>query len=223
MPRLTAEQRARARALVERGWDLRSVGEELGVSHETVRRIASAPATPEPPVPPPAAGPLVERLVALAAELESIGSPERAATIRDALAIIAARIEPPEVAEVDPNLPPLDGMRALALSVREAHATAVAVGDARGASANARTAAGLLSIIAKLERQQQDDGDMIHMPRRELAEGRRRYRERVAAIAARPLTCARCGAALRAEIAGVTLPEEPPMIGGAALVPSPGA
>ena len=43
----------------------------------------------------------------------------------------------------------------------------------------------------------------LRISRAELAEAVAAYRQRVAATVARPLTCARCGAILRAEVAGV--------------------
>ena len=47
--------------------------------------------------------------------------------------------------------------------------------------------------------------EILRISRAELADAAAAYRQRVAAIVARPLTCARCGAVLRAEVAGVEL------------------
>lgn len=125
---------------------------------------------------------------------------------------------PPDDADdaaADPPAPPEDGsalgtLRAVVATLREALADAQRNGDVRSAQHTARTLSTALPNLARLERTAQDDSDTIRISRAELTAARARYRERVAAVVARPLTCARCGAALRAELAGVELQPEPP-------------
>jgi hypothetical protein len=84
-----------------------------------------------------------------------------------------------------------------------AHRRAIRTRDARAAQTLANTLAKMGPLIARLERELQADDDAIRVPRAEFEAAARRYRERVATLTAQPLVCSRCGAALRAEVAGV--------------------
>lgn len=119
-----------------------------------------------------------------------------------------------DVPEFDPHAPAIDVLRATVAALQRAHAIAARTGDVRAAQHVARTLSSAVPQLARLERMAQDDGDVIRISRAELAEAAAAYRQRVAAIVARPLTCARCGAVLRAEVAGVELAPTAPA-GGA--------
>ena len=206
--RLTPGQKEEARRRVLAGEPCSAVAEDLGCSAERVRQIARAPAPPAPP------GSLAERLEKVAAVLADCDCPAEAATIREAVARLAA-VDVREDDDPDPigDLP--DGLSAAETAsellgrLRLAHRRAESVGDVRGAGYAARTIASVLPAAARLARMAQDDGDVIRISRAELAEAAAAYRQRVAAIVARPLTCARCGAVLRAEVAGVELAPAP--------------
>jgi transcriptional regulator with XRE-family HTH domain len=205
--RLTEAERREAAERVARGESLRDVADRLGVSHTTIRRLV-VPGAPPAPAP---AGSLADRLETIASALADCDCPAEAATIREAAARLAA-VDVREDDDHDPigDLP--DGLSAAETAsellgrLRLAHRRAESVGDVRGAGYAARTIASVLPAAARLARQAQEDGDMIRIPRAEFEAGQAAYRERVAAIVARPLTCARCGAILRAEAAGVELP-----------------
>jgi len=191
---ISADTRARVRELALRDLSHRDIAAELGISHESVRRILAEPTAP--------AVDLLGALATLADDLDF--DPDRAAVVRRAIAALEPD-DTDDAPEIDPAASPAEAARALLQSLRVAHHRATMAGDARGAGHNARTLAGLLAIVDRLERASAEADGWIRIPRAEFEAAQKAYRERVAATVARPLTCARCGAALRAEVAGVEL------------------
>jgi hypothetical protein len=73
----------------------------------------------------------------------------------------------------------------------------MAVGNSAEAQRCTRTAAGLTPVLARLERDQRDDADVLRLDRGDIEKAMRGVRERVAAILARgELRCADCSRAL---------------------------
>jgi hypothetical protein len=205
---LTPAQRDEARRRVLAGEPCSAVAEDLGCSAERVRQLARAPA---PAAPAPPAGDLVADLRRLADDLSF--DPDRAGLVQRAIdALTAAEDDggPDPFGDLPPDLSPAELGAELLGRLRAAHRRSEAAGDTRGAGYAARTIASLLPAVARLARAAQEDGDVVRISRAELAEAAAAYRQRVAATVARPLTCARCGAVLRAEVAGVELPAAPP-------------
>jgi hypothetical protein len=84
---------------------------------------------------------------------------------------------------------------------RSAHA-ARASGDLRAAGRYARDAAGLASVLARLERQRADTREVVTFTRQELEDGARLVQERLKALEADRIAnggfvCVKCGEALR--------------------------
>jgi hypothetical protein len=205
---LTQAQRDEARRRALAGEPCAAVAESIGCSAERVRQLARAPA---PAAPAPPAGDLVADLRRLADDLSF--DPDRAGLVQRAIdALTAAEDDDHDpIGDLPDGLSAAETASELLGRLRLAHRRAESVGDVRGAGYAARTIASVLPAAARLARQAQEDGDMIRIPRAEFEAGQAAYRERVAAIVARPLTCARCGAILRAEAAGVELaPAAPP-------------
>ena len=69
---------------------------------------------------------------------------------------------------------------------------AFAVGNYSAAQRAMRDASNLSLVIARIEREQRSDDDMLHISRADIATARDAYRERVRALLARPLLCAHC-------------------------------
>jgi len=204
--RLTPGQKEEARRRVLAGEPCAAVAESIGCSPERVRQLARAPA---PAAPAPPAGDLVADLRRLADDLSF--DPDRAGLVQRAIdALTAAEDDGPDpFGDLPSDLSPAELGAELLGRLRAAHRRSEAAGDTRGAGYAARTIASLLPAVARLARAAQDDGDVIRISRAELAEAAAAYRQRVSAIVARPLTCARCGAVLRAEVAGVELAPTP--------------
>ena len=194
---IPAATRARVRELALRDLSHRDIAAELGVSHESVRRILAEPVEP--------AVDLLGALATLADDLDF--DPDRSAVVRRAIA--ALEPDDDDAPEIDPAASPAEAARALLQALRVAHHRATLAGDARGAGHNARTLAGLLVVVERLERASAEADGWIRIPRDAFEAAQKAYRERVAATVARPLTCARCGAVLRAEAAGVELAPAP--------------
>jgi transcriptional regulator with XRE-family HTH domain len=196
---LPAATRDRVRELALRDLSHRDIASELGISHESVRRILAEPVEPVPD--------LLGALATLADDLDF--DPDRSAVVRRAIAALEPDADD-DAPEIDPAASPAEAARALLQSLRVAHHRATLAGDARGAGHNARTLAALLVVVERLERASAEADGWIRIPRDAFEAAQKAYRERVAATVARPLTCARCGAALRAEAAGVELAPAPP-------------
>lgn len=94
------------------------------------------------------------------------------------------------------NAPAIEHARYLVDAARAALVEAQAVGDANLAQRHTRNLAGLLSVLARLERTERAEEDAIRISRAEVATIERSLRERIAATLSRPLLCAHCSRAL---------------------------
>lgn len=108
---------------------------------------------------------------------------------------IPAHMQPP--AAPDPSTfatetPAIDTVRELLRDARSQVATASAVGDSQLAQRHTRNAAALASVLARLERVEATDSDVLRISRAEIKEIDESLRERIAAIVSRPLLCEHC-------------------------------
>lgn len=70
------------------------------------------------------------------------------------------------------------------------------VGNVGAAQRAMRDAAALVTVIARLEKAERQDGDVLRISRAEIVAAQIRQRERLRALLERPLLCAHCGRAL---------------------------
>jgi hypothetical protein len=75
-------------------------------------------------------------------------------------------------------------------------AEAKAVGNYTAAQRSMRDAANLAPIIARLERAESGDADVLRVSRADIEAAMASHRSKVKALCARPLLCAHCGRAL---------------------------
>ena len=99
----------------------------------------------------------------------------------------------------------LDTLREAMSSMNAARKAYLRSGDARSATTAVNSLSKLAPLLARLEREASADADYVRIPRAAFAAAAASYRERVGKVLAQPLTCAKCGARLRASLAGVTL------------------
>jgi hypothetical protein len=104
-----------------------------------------------------------------------------------------APLAPPEAPD---DAPALQVVRELLSEARRQFAHATAVGNSTEAQRYARTASGLMPVLARLERDERDDDGAIRISRVELEKARASVRARYAALRSRPLQCATCARAL---------------------------
>lgn len=195
----------RVRAALEarsRGESLRDVARKFGVAEGTIRnweRKAGGPPVGAAAPPPPASTSLTEDLAALAAELDGADEPRWAGVCR--AAIDALRMTVPD--EPDDVPPPPDGagaletVRHLVNVNRAAYQRCVSTGLESAAQRYSRTIAQLAPVLARLEREGSEGTDVVSIPRAEVAPRTARVRQDLARLVSQPLTCAKCGAALR--------------------------
>ena len=108
---------------------------------------------------------------------------------------MAPPLTPAPVAASD--APALVVVRELLAEARAGFANAAAIGNSAEAQRFGRTAAGLTPVLARLEREQREDADVLRLSRSDIDAAMRGVRERVAAILARgELRCADCSRAL---------------------------
>lgn len=93
--------------------------------------------------------------------------------------------------------------KALRQKARLDHAHDVAVRDGNHGAAQRymRDSVGLMTLIARLEKQHAGDEDVVTIPRAEAANASARVLDNLRRLQARPLTCAHCGRELRMTIA----------------------
>lgn len=122
-----------------------------------------------------------------------------------------AEVPPPaETPAPDPSEAPpaaIEIVRELISKSRAEFRSATELGNANAARHFARTAAGLMPVLARLEREQNQDEHVLRIPRTEIAEAMGSVREKLAAIASRPLLCAHCSRQLSVEWGTSSLPE----------------
>jgi hypothetical protein len=107
---------------------------------------------------------------------------------------------PPAAPVTASDAPALVVVRELLAEARAGFANATACSNSIEAQRYARTAAGLTPVLARLERDERDDADMLHLSRADVSNAMATVRERVAAIVARgELRCADCSRALSVE------------------------
>lgn len=111
--------------------------------------------------------------------------------------------EPPAPAAVDASAPAIDQVRALMADARAQLDAAQAIGDSVTAQRCTRNSAALASVLARLERIEHADSDVLRISRPEIDEAIAGVYARVAAMLDRPLVCAKCSRELSVEIAGV--------------------
>ncbi|MBN2196183.1 MAG: helix-turn-helix domain-containing protein [Polyangiaceae bacterium] len=128
-----------------------------------------------------------------------VSHPTIAVELRRPAPVEAAPVEAEPPTDVDS----LGCAQELLRDVQSARRAALAEGDAAIAGRLARTEAMALAVLARVESHQQCERDGFWTSYADLERGRAAYRERVVRLTAQPLTCSRCGARLRAEVAGV--------------------
>ena len=138
----------------------------------------------------PALAPRTSIPAALAARAAS-----RAAPPLDA----APPTEPPKpsvFAALAADATPLARNRAMQAEQLRLADEAFAVGNYSAAQRAMRDASNLSLVIARIEKEQRSDNDLLHISRADIAAARASYTERVRALLARPLLCAHCSKAL---------------------------
>lgn len=193
-------------ALRRAGVSDRAAAEQLKVNPATLRLWIRQLPPDEPPPPlvvspaPPSAPGLPARLRELAAELASVGLPDRAATALEAAVALEAapvpELEPPEaeIAEGDT----VAALRRLYRELQTTAAKARSVGNMSVAQRALRDAGALFNTIVRAEKMAAAADGSIHFTRAEIEDAKAAFRARVDALLAQPLTCAACGAELRA-------------------------
>lgn len=91
-----------------------------------------------------------------------------------------------------PEAPALVVVRELLAEARAQFAAASACGDSAGAQRYARTASGLMPVLARLEREDRDVDGAVRISPAEAAKTRDAMLSRIKAICNRPLLCAKC-------------------------------
>lgn len=195
--KLTPAQVAEAHRLRASGASLALIGERLGVESSTVLRAlrraqpdvaqrplepATADASTPPEGSPPANAPDSAPL--------PVGSAELVARLRAQR--LAAEPAPEPVDEPDPETDPAGYLRARMRAGAALARTAEAAGNLSVAQRASRDVAALASVLARLERSQRETNDAIVMTADEWARAERGVRDKLGALAARPLLCAAC-------------------------------
>lgn len=167
---------------------LRMAGE--GVSHrEIARRLGNVSRT------------TVARVVKRHAERKP------AAAIAERARKVRAHMAPPDPiappSAVDASAPAIDQVRALMADARAQLDAATAIGDSITAQRCTRNSAALASVLARLERIEHADSDVLRISRAQIDEAIAGVYARVEAMLDRPLVCAKCSRELSVEIAGV--------------------
>jgi hypothetical protein len=98
---------------------------------------------------------------------------------------------------MDPNATPLDFGRQMIIEARQRSADAHARGDFTTAAREAKNAAGLVNMMARIGAK--SDGDGLTFTRAEIAKAEATVLERVKATLDRPLLCAHCSRELSIE------------------------
>lgn len=104
-------------------------------------------------------------------------------------------LEPPprSAGTGEPDAPALQVVRELLAEARAQFATASACGDSAGAQRYARTASGLMPVLARLEREDREVDGAVRISPAEAAKIQDSLLERIKAITNRPgLRCAKC-------------------------------
>jgi hypothetical protein len=112
----------------------------------------------------------------------------------------AAKDSAPDATEV-PTLSDnsLERARAMQAELYSNANEAKAVGNYSAAQRSMRDAVGLAPIIARLEKAESGDADVLRVSRAEIDAAMASHRSKTAALLARPLLCAHCGRALSLE------------------------
>ena len=106
---------------------------------------------------------------------------------------------PPEAQ--DDGAPALQVVRELLAEARRQFAISTSQGDSGAAQRYARTASGLMPVLARLEREDRDDDGAVRISRDDAAEIEESLRERWTQLLSRPLLCAKCSSELQCELA----------------------
>lgn len=123
-------------------------------------------------------------------------------------------VQAPDAPGLDPEEPGdvaggtaalLEELQGAVRDLRRARRSASRAGDARSVSTYINALSRIAPTLARLETVHANETETIRIPRAAFEAAARSYRERVSKVLAQPLTCAKCGAALRASLAGVTL------------------
>lgn len=196
----TDANRAKACRMQRAGQSLREIGRAFDVSAPTVKRWCeqhrAALAAGEPG--------------ALAAEAAESAAPEDPVAPLEELPAVADVDDIPAAPAATPELV-ADAMattRAMLRRTQELQAEAQRAGNHKLAQMHGRDAAGLVTLLARLEKTHKSDADTLHISRDEIARAFESVRDKAALICARPLLCAGCGRALSAKLAGIGIEAE---------------
>lgn len=106
---------------------------------------------------------------------------------------MAPAAAPPTNSPPPPDTAPaIEHARFLVEQARQGLADAQSVGDGQTAQRQTRNLAALLSVLARLEKVERQDEDIIRISRAEVTEVERSLRGRISAILSRPLLCSHC-------------------------------
>jgi predicted transcriptional regulator len=106
---------------------------------------------------------------------------------------------PTTVAAIDPNASAIEIARALLAGATAGLAAAQANSDGALVQRHNRDAGNLAILIARLERDARQDDDVFTVSKSEIDAALEEINEKVRAVEAEPLVCARCGHEIRRE------------------------
>lgn len=173
-PKLDVDPEIKATALeaIASGASTRDVAAMAGVSYMTISRWAKAAGVaPANPAPPPRAH-------------------------------RPTKSEPPTpVAPPPADMPTIDRVRSTITKLHAVADAAAAVGNHKAAQQSHRDAGAQMLLLARLEKLETKDSDVIRVSRADVSDAMSSVRARVQAMAARPLLCAHCSKELSIALA----------------------